>query len=63
LDRYSLDNKLFIGQQAIHWTAEEIDFSKDKNDWIKLDDNILAFFAGSDGIVGLNIMNNFCKRS
>jgi ribonucleotide reductase beta subunit family protein with ferritin-like domain len=39
LDRYSLDNKLFIGQQAIHWTAEEIDFSKDKNDWIKLDEN------------------------
>lgn len=51
------------------WTAEEIDFSADKNDWERLDDNekyfiehILAFFAGSDGIVLENLVTNFCKE-
>jgi ribonucleotide reductase beta subunit family protein with ferritin-like domain len=48
------------------WTAEEIDFSADRNDWEKLSDNekyfienILGFFAGSDGIVLENLMGNF----
>ncbi len=48
------------------WTAEEIDFSADKNDWITLSneekhfiEHILAFFAGSDGIVLENLMENF----
>jgi ribonucleoside-diphosphate reductase beta chain len=53
-------------QEALFWRSEEIDFSKDLNDWNKLDENkqlfiknILAFFAGSDSIVNLNIFNNF----
>lgn len=61
--------EMYKKQQAIHWTAEEIDFSKDKTDWNKLNENeryfiknILAFFAGSDGIVGINIMNNFAQE-
>jgi len=48
------------------WTAEEIDFSADLNDWDKLNSNekyfiesILAFFAGSDGIVLENLLKNF----
>lgn len=48
------------------WTAEEIDMSKDVNDWEKLSDNerhfikhILAFFAGSDGIVNENLSVRF----
>ena len=57
-------------QQASFWTAEEIDFSKDKKDWVEnLTENeryflrhILAFFAGSDGIVGVNILDNFSKE-
>ena len=57
-------------QQASFWTAEEIDFSQDKKDWdTKLTENeqyflrhILAFFAGSDGIVGVNILDNFSKE-
>ena len=57
-------------QLACFWIATEIDFSKDKSDWDnKLSENeryflkhILAFFAGSDGIVGLNILNNFTKE-
>jgi ribonucleotide reductase beta subunit family protein with ferritin-like domain len=57
-------------QLASFWTAEEIDFSKDRDQWLsKLTDderlfirNILAFFAASDSVVSLNIMNRFCKE-
>ena len=48
---------------------KEIDFSKDTNDWDKLTDNeqyfiknIIAFFAGSDGIVLENLVGNFCNE-
>jgi ribonucleotide reductase beta subunit family protein with ferritin-like domain len=51
---------------ASFWTVEEIDFSKDKEDWEKLSDNeqyfvkhVLAFFAGSDGIVQENLATRF----
>ena len=53
-------------QQACFWIAEEIDLSKDIEDWNKLNKNerhfiknILAFFAGSDGIVLENLVLNF----
>ena len=55
-------------QEAAFWTAGEIDFSQDPKQWEELNDNykwfikhVLAFFAGSDGIVNLNIMRNFSK--
>ncbi len=55
--------------ESSFWTAEEIDFSKDTNDWDKLTDNeqyfiknIIAFFAGSDGIVLENLVGNFCNE-
>ncbi|OYV74834.1 MAG: hypothetical protein B7Z66_15160 [Chromatiales bacterium 21-64-14] len=56
-------------QLASFWTAEEIDFSKDRDQWnTKLTEDerrfvrgILAFFAASDSVVSLNIMNSFCK--
>ena len=51
---------------ASFWTVEEVDLSKDINDWNKLSDNerhfienILAFFAGSDGIVLENLAQRF----
>lgn len=51
---------------ASFWTVEEIDFSKDLEDWNKLNDDerhfikmILAFFAASDGIVFENLSLNF----
>jgi len=52
------------------WTPEEIDFSRDHHDWNdKLNDNerhfikhILAFFAGSDGIVMENLAVRFLKE-
>ena len=51
---------------AVFWTPEEIDFSKDGIDWSKLSEaekhfigRILAFFAGSDGIVMENLVRRF----
>ena len=56
-------------QQRAFWTAEEIDYSADKDDWNSLTDDeryfiehILAFFAGSDGIVLENLVSNFCNE-
>jgi ribonucleoside-diphosphate reductase beta chain len=54
-------------QQASFWTAEELDLSKDKNHWDnKLNNDeryfikhILAFFAGSDGLVNMNLLERF----
>ena len=59
--------KMYKKAEASFWTAEEMDLAKDRNDWDhKLNDNerhfiknILAFFAGSDGIVGENLLENF----
>lgn len=56
--------------QAVHWTPEEIDLSKDMKDWTeKLNDNerhfiknILGFFAGSDGIVMENLATRFSRE-
>jgi ribonucleoside-diphosphate reductase beta chain len=54
---------------ATFWTPEEIDMSKDLNDWESLNDNekmfiknILAFFAGSDGIVIENLGKRFMNE-
>jgi ribonucleotide reductase beta subunit family protein with ferritin-like domain len=54
---------------AAFWTAEEIDFSKDFNDYQKLTDNeqhfikmVLAFFAASDTIVNINLGTRFTNE-
>jgi len=51
------------------WTVEEIDLSKDLDDWAKLTDDdqhflkmVLAFFAGADGIVFENLNVNFAAE-
>ena len=58
--------KLYKKAVGTFWTVEEIDFSKDKEDWEKLSSdeqhfikNVLAFFAGSDGIVQENLASRF----
>src|SRR6056300_535427 len=60
---------LYKKAQMSNWTAEEIDFSRDMEDWKGLSENeqrfvkyVLAFFAGSDGIVFENINNNFADE-
>ena len=61
--------ELYKKAQMSNWTAEEVDLSRDLEDWKNLTDNerkfikyILAFFAGSDGIVFENINNNFADE-
>ena len=60
---------LYKKHKAVFWTAEEIDFEKDLNDWKKLSNDeqhfikyVLAFFAGSDGIVLENIVERFMSE-
>ena len=54
---------------ALFWTADELDFSKDYHDFLKLDKNaqhfvkmILSFFAASDTIVNINLGERFVKE-
>ena len=54
---------------SVVWTVEEIDLSNDYRDWVKLNEHqqhfikyILAFFAGSDGIVLENLGIRFFKE-
>lgn len=51
------------------WTSEEIDLSKDLDDWVKLSDNerrfikgVLAFFSSSDTIVNMNLAERFVNE-
>ena len=60
--------KRYKKQMDCFWRAEEIDFSKDLVDWVKLNGDeqyfismILAFFAASDGIVLENLAVRFMR--
>ena len=59
----------YKNQTAAIWSAEEIDFAKDYDDFQKLNDNeqhfikmILSFFAASDTIVNMNLGERFIKE-
>jgi len=61
-DLYDFYKKHF----AAIWSPQEIDLEQDLKDWGELTDDekyyikhVLAFFAGSDGIVNENLVNNF----
>lgn len=55
---------------ASFWTTDEVDLSKDRDDWQhRLNDNeryfisrVLAFFAASDGIVNENLVERFSNE-
>lgn len=58
--------KMYKDAVATFWTPEEVELSKDKTDWLTLTPNeqhfiknVLAFFAGSDGIVMENLGQRF----
>ena len=60
--------KMYKQAEGSFWTDEEIDMSRDLADWDKLNDDekhfikrILAFFAGSDGIVQENLALRFMR--
>jgi ribonucleotide reductase beta subunit family protein with ferritin-like domain len=67
--KYHLLWNIYKKHQATNWVAEEVDMSKDKYDWdLHLNENekyflkhIIAFFAGSDKIVNMNLMSRFKK--
>ena len=59
----------YKNHMSVFWRAEEIDLSKDRTDWNKLNENekhfiknVLAFFAGSDGIVLENLGTRFMSE-
>lgn len=61
--------ELYKKQLASFWKAEEIDFSKDREDFESLSENeqhyikrILGFFAASDGIVNFNLSTRFLNE-
>lgn len=61
--------KMYKQAVASFWTPEEIPFAKDLLDWEKLTadekhfiKHILAFFAGSDGIVQENLASRFQRE-
>jgi len=61
--------KMYKKQMDCFWRAEEIDLSKDIEQWSKLTDNerhfiqmVLAFFAASDGIVLENLGVRFMSE-
>ena len=58
--------QMYKRQVDCFWRAEEVDLSKDINDWNKLNSDeqqfikmVLAFFAASDGLVLENLANRF----
>lgn len=58
--------RMYRQHLACFWTAAEVDLSRDVHDWAQLTDDehrflteILAFFAGSDGIVLDNLLARF----
>jgi len=67
--RYPAVWEMYKKSEASFWTAEEIDLSQDGRDWDKLNEgeqhfikHVLAFFAGSDGIVNENLAMKFSNE-
>jgi ribonucleoside-diphosphate reductase beta chain len=61
--------KMYKKAEANFWTTEELDLSKDLKDFQNLNnneqhfiENVLAFFAASDGIVNENLVERFCSE-
>ena len=61
--------KAYENHKKAFWTAQEIDYTADQADWDTLSEDeryfiehVLAFFAGSDGIVLENLITNFCNE-
>lgn len=61
--------KLYKTQLASFWKAEEIDFSRDRDDFQSLSADeqhyikrILGFFASSDGLVNFNLLTRFLQE-
>lgn len=58
--------EMYKKAMSCFWTSEELDLSKDMDDWNQLSDNertflkgVLAFFSSSDTIVNMNLAERF----
>ena len=67
--KYNAIWQMYKKAVSAFWTVEELDLSKDMDDWNKLNENehhfiknILAFFAASDGIVNENLASRFINE-
>lgn len=67
--RYDRIWKAYKNAVATFWSPEEIDMREDMKDWVKLTQDeqhfikyVLAFFAGSDGIVMENLAQRFMSE-
>lgn len=67
--KYKILWDLYKKQEESFWTAEEIDFSKDYDDFVTLTKDeqnfvemVLAFFASADGIVNFNLRKRFLQE-
>lgn len=67
--QFPMLQEAYTVHESAFWTAGEIDYAADINDWKSLTDDeryflehILAFFAGADGIVLENLVTNFCEE-
>ena len=65
-DTYKTIYDIYVKHKMAFWDVDEIDFSKDREGYLKLNDKekhfikyVLAFFAYSDTIVNNNINNQF----
>ena len=65
--KYPKLQEMYEIAESTFWSSKEIDYSADLSDWESLSDDeryfvehILAFFAGSDGIVLENLIKNLC---
>lgn len=63
-------DELYQSQNNMHWTAHEIDYSGDRSQFARLDENtqrytkfILFLFAQLDGIVIENLVENFTRET
>lgn len=61
--------RMYKQAESSFWTVEEVDLLADLHDWNRLNPNekhfishILAFFAASDGIVNLNLVERFSNE-
>jgi len=64
--KYPTLQQAYKDHESMFWTAEEIDYQADVDDFEKLTqdekmfvEHVLAFFAGADGIVLENLLTNF----
>ena len=68
--KYHILEGYYQKQKDVFWTAQEIDYKGDRDDWDNLDSDtkefikfILLFFAQADGIVNENLIDNFKKET